>query len=56
VADSRKYKQQELKLETTHQSKSASCTLTTKCDVYVMYITLPAFTSQVDIDAIFNIG
>jgi hypothetical protein len=33
VVDSGKYKQQELKLKTTHQFKSASCTLTTKCDI-----------------------
>jgi hypothetical protein len=56
VADSGKYKPQELKLKTTHQFKSACCTLTTKCDIYEMYITLPAFTSQVDIHDIFNIG
>ena len=56
MADSGKYKPQELKLKTTHQFKSASCTLTTKCDIHEMCITLPAFTSQVDIHDIFNIG
>jgi hypothetical protein len=56
VADSGKYKPQELKLKTIHQFKSASCTLTTKCDIYEMYITLPAFKSQVDIHDISNIG
>jgi hypothetical protein len=50
------YKPQELKLRTTHQFKSGSYTLTTKCDIYEMYITLPVFTSQVDIHDIFNIG
>jgi hypothetical protein len=56
VADSGKSKPQELKLKTTHQFKSATCTLTTKCDIYQMYIMLPAFTSQGDIHDIFNIG
>ena len=56
MADSGKYKPQELKLKTTHQFKSASCTLTTKCDIYEMYITLPGFTSQVDIYDILILG
>jgi hypothetical protein len=56
VADSGMYEPQELKFKITYQSKSTSCTLTTKCDIYEMYVTLSAFTSQVDIDNIFNIG
>jgi hypothetical protein len=56
VADSGKYKRQELKLKITHLFKSACCTLTTKCDIHEMCITLPAFTSQVDIHDILNIG